>query len=431
MVPFPTSLKRFPRVRQSRLATFDRCALSSKFESDLEEGWSSHPQARGSLTHRVLAECLRTMHREGERTISPDVALAIFYEQLRMGGLDRQCPTCGAPARFDPEQQAVLCARGHANTSDLSNVPISEAKDIRWIVIKFARDNSFDIDNLVDVEQRLRTTIQYPDGQGGHVDRELTGALDALFIFGDLADHAVVLDWKDTWQLPAPTEVGFDGYFQQRFYAWLVMKNYPTVHRVTLREMYVRYSEPREADVWRGDLDHIEQELSALVERFDRAYEEQNFPPSPGRHCIAMCPAPEDCPIFPRARRQGAIQNQEDALTFARRLAVTEGVVSQLTEALQTWVGVHGPVPVSDHKGPRVYGFHERQRTSRPTKDEMAKALRLAGVKTIDLDELYPTSTVTRFDQHQPDGRTDLGQQVNDGDLLAALEASIQRPADG
>jgi hypothetical protein len=52
--------------------------------------------------------------------------------------------------------------------------------------------------------------------------------LDALMLEGTYDEHAIVLDWKDMWKLPPETEVGFGGYFQQRFYAYLIFANYPT-----------------------------------------------------------------------------------------------------------------------------------------------------------------------------------------------------------
>src|SRR5690242_11097282 len=116
------ALERFPTLRQSRLATFDACALRAFFEEEYRRGWSGHPQARGQLTHRVLARALRVMHEQGEGRIETDVILDLLFDELRMGG------------------------------EELVNVPMREVKDIRWVVVKFATDNEFDIANLVDVE---------------------------------------------------------------------------------------------------------------------------------------------------------------------------------------------------------------------------------------------------------------------------------------
>jgi PD-(D/E)XK nuclease superfamily protein len=432
----PDPLKRFPRLRQSALATFDRCALSAKFERDHERDWSNHAQARGTIFHRFAAEALREMLRQSERSIPADVALAIFHDVLSQVGTDRRCGICNAPAEFLDGR--VRCENGHDHGSNLLNIPFSEVKDLRWTVIKFATDNAFDIDNLVDVEQRLFAKIRYADEDGEMVDRLLTGQLDALFIIGADADHAIVLDWKDTWMLPAPTEVGFDGYFQQRFYAWLIFRNYPTVQRVTLRELYVRRSEPREADVWRSDLESIEPELAALARRYDQAFRTGNFPPSPGHHCM-MCPLPARCPIFPDARAEGALAarikagqpvaaSEEDAQRLARELIVAKAAVKRREEALKAWANVRGPVPISDHKGVRVLGFVERSRTARPTKEALEAALRAGG--PVDVDSLYAEAKQTVFTEHQVAGG-DWRDDPRDGDLMAALEASLERARSG
>lgn len=438
--PYPKAMARFPRIRQSTLATFDRCALSAHFEAKYSRRWSTLPQSRGTLTHRILAECLAAMSRGKEQTINPDVAVAIFHEQLRQHGVDRRCPMCAAPARFvragSAKNKALwpaggrnVCTRGHETESDFANLPMSEAKDVRWIVVKWANDNVFDIENLVDVEQRLLATLSYDDGEGGHVDRELTGQLDALFVVGERADHGIVLDWKDTWQLPAATEVGFDGYFQQRFYAWLVMKNYPTIQQVTLREHYVRYTEWREAIVWRYEMADIEAELSALLERFDYSMETGNHPPSPGKHCHAMCPRPDDCPIFPAVRSEGAIQSPEQALRYSQQATVAKAALDSRVREMRVWSDVHGPIEVSDHKGRRVWGFNSRKRVARPDRETMALAIAEANAagRPLDINTLYREALQTRFEEHQPDETTHAGGSDPDMDAqtMAALEASV------
>jgi hypothetical protein len=457
----------FDRLRQSRLATFDRCALSSRFEHELEaSGWSSLPASRGRLTHRVLARCLIAMHDahkqgpeapgqsgvafdgSGEKVaIDEEAALGIFYTELREHGIDRRCGRCGAPARLEPAGEyliddivafapaRIVCQRGHSHPSDASNLPVEEALDVKWIVKKFAIDNTFNIADLVDVEQRIGATLEYPheladpDPTLERTARYLTGQLDALFIVGEAVDHAIVLDWKDTWSLPAPSEVGFDGYFQQQFYGWLVLRNYPTVQRVTLREMYVRKSEYREADVYREDLPRIEAMLAALAERFDRAYTTGNFPPSPGQHC-GWCPKPDKCPIFPEARRGGGkIETAEQAELWARERVVAQRVVEDRDRELHPWAGRMGPIPISDHKGPRVLGFRDHHRTSRPKREDLKIALRLIGVQMSerDLDRLYRTTKITKFEQHPPGPNTHRAEAERDERLMDALRASVGR----
>lgn len=420
---YPTSLERFSRLRQSLLAAFDRCALTASFDLEYRKDWSGHPQARGQITHRVLAECLRTMFKRSERTIPTDAALEILHEALLQNGVDDRCGRCGAPATVIPGEQRIRCENGHTHGSNFVNIPMDQVKDLRWVVIKFATDNAFDIQNLVDIEQRLMSSLRYPDVDGGWTERTLSGQLDALFVVGEAADHAIVLDWKDTWALPAATEVGFDGYFQQRFYAWLVLKNYPTVQRVTLREFYVRFSEAREADVWRADIDDVEAELAALAKRFDQAFEQQNFPPSPGKHC-QMCPLPERCPIFPGVRTEGQIQSPEQAEKYAKEATVAKDALRNRDREMKAWASVRGDIPISDHKGPRVWGYRERTRTSRPTRDQMEAALAAGAV---DLDSLYSEAKQTRFEEHS---EPVFDEHPSDEELEATLRKSIEQEKD-
>lgn len=429
--PYPQALEQYPEIRQSILSAFDLCALETKFDLDYRKGWSSHPQARGTIFHRFAGRALTEMNKQGERTIEVDVALAILQEVLRQDDVDRECPECGTTEiKRGIVEGFRTCGKGHRFETEFVNVPWHEVKDLAWVVKKWAYDNAFDIDNLVDVEHRLKATITYPNANG--VERILTGQLDSFFVEGEWDDHAIVLDWKDMWKLPRPTEVSFEGYFQQRFYAWLVFKqkdevrsgrqsgipSYESIEKVTLREFYVRRSEPREATIWRTNMPEIEEELRALVERFDRAVEEDMWVPTPGSHC-SYCPRPTACPIPPFARGAGRIEDQKQADAAARQLIVAEAIVKQNKEALAGWAAIHGNIPIRDAKGERVWGHRETQRTDRPTKEQMKDALSRGEV---DLDKLYPEKTITKFEPHVPEKKNEAEE---DAKLLAALQESV------
>lgn len=394
--PYPTSLERFETLRQSRLAAFDRCALSAYF--DEEYGWfGSHRQAGGQIAHACVAKILAAMYSTDSDTIPTGEAVAILDETIRQ-----------------------------ADMEELVNLPMEEIKNLRWVIVKFATDNQFEIKRLIDIEQRLGAEVRYPNEDGSYTTRILTGQLDALFVVGAELDEAIVIDWKDTWGMPGPTDVGFDGYFQQRFYALLVFRNYPMINKVTLREHYLRYSEYREAVVWRADAEDIEAELAALAERYDRAFAEEQFPPTPGAHCSSMCARPGACPIVAAARQEGMIEDEKTAKQVAAELTVAEAVAKGRRKALSAWTSVHGSQEVSHHKGTRGWGHREQKRTKKPTpeqvKAEIAAAERM-GI-TPDIDKLYVTTTGTRFDQHilsEPEPSAD------DAKLMATLEESVKQ----
>lgn len=424
-VPYPKALERFPTLRQSRLSTFDKCALEAHFEEEFRRDWSGHPQARGIIAHRVYARALQVMHEHNERRIETDVILELLFDTLRQADADTECPMCGKEIVEQKDGRAT-CAVGHSFRSDLVNIPFEQIKDLRWEVVKFAHDNEFDIENLVDIEHRLRGTLTYPGSNGAKIERVLTGQLDALFVAGEDDDEAVVIDYKSTWDLPAPQEVGFEGYFQQRFYAWLVMVNYPAFQRVTTREHYTRFSATREATVERVQLEYITAELAALAERFDRAFEQENFPPSPGRHC-QLCPRPGSCPIFPGVRVEGAITDDAMAHRYAGEALVAKAAYEQRQKALRAWASVRGAVPITSTPGrERVWGFRESKRTSRPTKDELERALYVHG-SNLDLNSLYKPQAVTRFEPHYP---REVQEEPVDAGLMNALEQSLKAADD-
>ena len=388
-IPYPKATEAFPTVRQSLLSRFDECGLASQFDMKYRKMFSDAASGRGIIWHRAAAKLLREMAAHGEDSIEVDVALAILLETLRQDDV---------------------------TVDEIVNIPMREINDLAWMVKKFAGETRWDIKNLVDIERRLVWTVTYPNPHGGFVDREITGQLDALFAEGAELDRGVVIDYKTGWWLPPPSEISEGGFFQQRFYGLLVLRNYPTLNSVTLREFYPRYSESREATLYRDQLDEIEEAVTALVERFDRSVEEDVWHPSPGKHC-GYCPRPTACPIFPTARRAGRISSMEEAGMVAAQVLVAEAAIKQNKEALKAWAGTHGSIPVKDAKAERVYGHRVTKRTERPTREQMERAIQTGE----SLDDLYRETVTTRFEIHIP--KPDVVE--DDQDLLERLERSV------
>lgn len=388
-------VERFPAIRQSTLSAFDDCALSAYFDLSHGQLWSTHPQGRGTIFHRTIAECLRTMrhpHRM-EDTIPVSEALEILHETLRQERI------------FDPE----LGDYRPLEPEEIVRVPVRQISELRRFVSKFARDNSFDIEKIVDVERRLSATVRYPDANGEIVERVLTGQIDCLMYRPPVKQGerpgALVIDWKDTWGLPPDhsdvdeddgSGLSWHGYFQQRFYAWLIMRNYPKVMQVTLREFYIRHTVPRPATVTRERLHLIEQELAILAQQFDAAVGQGKPPwpykletvgrwkPSPGKHC-GFCLRPGQCPIEEESRGEGALSSQAGAERYAAELEVVERVRDHRLSALKVWCEAHGPVPVRWAKGRmmamwkpnktgsgRRFGIHPAPVSDRTSKQERA-----------------------------------------------------------
>lgn len=339
-----------PMVRHSLMAKFDDCPLSCYFELKLAQGWSTHPQARGTIFHRFAAEALREMKRQDSKGIPKGVALAILEEVL--------------------EQRDV-------HPTERVRVPLREIPLLRMAASKFAKDNEFTIRNIVDVEKRLTAPLSYVDDEGTIRERMLTGQLDVLVADRENDKGAIVIDWKDTWGLPperkaddrdaAEAGLSYHGFFQQRFYGWLVMKTYRDIDKVTLREFYPRRSKARPAAIYRKDLERVEKELSNIVLELDRCLasgkpKKLEFPdvapwnPQPGKHCF-YCVAGHRCPIEVDAREAITVRTPDEARDAVARLQVAEAVRKSHRGALRPYVDEHGPQEAKDSKGRLVFGL--------------------------------------------------------------------------
>jgi hypothetical protein len=383
-VPLDEVMRIFPTLRQSLLSKHDDCPLSTLMELRFARGWNTHPQARGQIFHLFAAKVLAELRVQQSETIPVNVAEAILIEACR-----QRTNAAGDPI---PPQ-------------DIVRVPMRQMGELRMAARKFAKDNSFSYRKIVDIEKRLAAPLVYVDANGELRERVLTGQIDALLF--DPPAGAIVIDWKDTWALPPePKEKGPDdfvgeddelagvsyhGYFQQRFYGWLVMKNYSNVDSVTLREFYARKTKARKATLTRDRMQEVEEELSILVQQFDDAMATGEPPwpygwfddgaggreldierlglwkPQPGKHC-GFCAASRHCPIDEDARIEagGAITSWERAKKAAAELQVIERVRKVLIDACKGFVETQGaPIPVRASKGRRVLGWFETKRGRR------------------------------------------------------------------
>lgn len=348
-------VERWPKIRQSWLASFDDCPLSSWFGLRYQTGmWATIHQAIGIMFHRVAAACLEEMRQMDSETIPVGVALAILEEKLAQ--------------RDVPAEERV-------------RIPIREIPTLRWLVAKFARDNSFTVRHLVDVEKQLEAKLSYTDADGVVRERILTGRPDALVADPNDPEGAIIPDFKSGWGLPAERKgdkddaVSYEGLFQLHFYGWLVMMNFPSVERVKLREFYARRTKARKATFERKDLKKTEEMLAETVRDLDLCLasgkpRRLRFPdvapwnPSPGKHC-SNCVAPHLCPIEPTVRSRYAITTKKEATKAVAILHVAEAIRDQLRQGLRPYFEGHGPVPVKWSRGRLVYGL-KTQKGGRP-----------------------------------------------------------------
>lgn len=452
-VPYPRAVADLPKVRQSILSDFDNCALSAHFELE-HGGFDSHPAARGTIVHRVIARCLSMLESgddSGPRDFEPtaedralqradrvpvDVALSVLDELL---------------AQHDEPLEPEGFAHG------VTNLPLREVAQARVSLKAWASWCRFTPENFAGIERRLEAVLRYPNRETGEaVERVVSGQLD-LLLLEEAGEHAIVVDWKDTFAIPSmglPDDaidqfgqsiarddaVSQEGYFQQRFYAMLVFLFYPRVQRVTLREFYPRYakgtvpdpltgrpiSPVREATVHRIVMAEIVAEMAALLERFDRAYERDVWRPSPGSHCY-YCLNPSGCPIFPAARREGRLSGmtREDAEALAGRVQVRAAALRQDRAALRAWGEAFGEVAVRDAKRPRVFGPVVRQKELKPTAAQVREAL----ARGQNPAELYRTVEEVRWTVHAPDEEHPFAAaaRVEEEMLLAAERAAEDR----
>lgn len=342
--------QRWPVLRQSDLAWLNDCELGAYFNMKYATGFSTTPQARGTLEHRVIAACIREMQRNDSEVIDPEVAKAILWEKLRQHGV--------------PPEERV-------------RVPIAEIPAMERAMGKWSWDNALSIRNVLDTERRLYGTLSYRAESGELVERSVSGQLDVMMQLGD--DELLVLDWKGALHAPPERDedenedgkgLSPEGFFQQRVYAILALQNFLSLKATTLREVYHRLTKMRPARMTRADLPGAEELLSLVVEDFDAALASGPPPaltiealeahghwkPSPGPHHCRLCPGRRFCPINDEIT-VGGITTLEDAERLAGARATAREIDAAVKPHLEAWADLHGPIPLKYSKGRRVLGF--------------------------------------------------------------------------
>jgi hypothetical protein len=348
-------IERWPRIRQSTLANHDDCALSAYFEMRYTGYWSNLPAASGTIFHRFCAAVLKYMREADAEFIDVGIALGILAEVLEQRDVE-------------PHERV--------------RIPLREVPNLRWMAVKFAKDNRFSIRHVVDVEHRLEAPIEYRDDDGELRTRILTGQLDALIADPAREEEAIIIDWKSGWGLPPRRPenaddpgLSYHGFFQQRFYGWLVMKNYPHIKAVTLREFYTRRTEARPARIERSKLEEVEEDLARAVRELDLALASgppkklqlskvAPWNPAPGKHC-AYCVGASQCPIESSARERHSATSQKQAERMVAELEIAESIRGSHREALRQFVDLHGPVGARWSKGRRAFGY-KTQKNGKP-----------------------------------------------------------------
>ncbi len=329
-------------VRQSFAATYDGCPKAAQL-SEGERGFSTHPQARGTVMHsftqKVIEECIAN----GERTYPTEMAKPLMVEVIQESGLPIDAP------EFD---------------------------NLMGLAWKFCDQREFNIDRVVDLEEQYTTDIN---------GVSFTGRPDLV----EIEDRvATVTDWKTSFAIDPETEL--KGSFQGRAYAKQIFDAYPQVFTVRLVWEYQRWDKVREVVLTRSDLPDIEAMLQSLVARIQRSYEQDEWPASPGKWC-ALCPAPQECPIPSMYRGEGQVVDPASAREVGELLVSLQAIEKASKKSLRAYCAEHGPVEI----GGLAWDFKTAADSDRVIdKGVLRQHMETAGLKWDEFFKLVKGSTI-------------------------------------
>lgn len=306
-------------IRQSAAKVYDQCPKRAVDEATRTFNDYSHgPAALDTAFHMFMEEFLRTLHRQGEQAMPTEEAVNVMREVI-----------------------------AHADCPHLS---VDQQRDLVILVLQAAQ-RTWPAQRLFALEERLYATVPCPDGK----DRQITGKPDA--IFADPPKGAVCLDYKVSWAVPpSPRDGDFTrdhgrpylserGTFQLDTNGLLIMRNFPAIKRVILREYFPRLDEIREATLEAAELEHVEQRLGVIVMRFEQSLGGALEPePRPGKWC-SHCPISRECPVPQDDREPGVLDSPEAADAEAARWQVVSELDDDMRKALRNFHEETGYAP--------------------------------------------------------------------------------------
>jgi RecB family exonuclease len=305
--------------RQSTLRAHATCPRRTRFElqaGDVTTGWSEAYADLGTVGHAVLAEIMETLRRQGEKQMATEEAMVICWEVYNA-------------------HPVIL--------------PAKELEDLAWMIRGFCQ-YEWRPERTLSIEEPLRVEIVCPDG----VTRTVKGQPD--LVIADPPYGVIVVDYKFGMARPkaprqAPAEgeavVGKQylsdaGLFQREVYGLLVLHRYPHTRYAMLRELPLRFPHegPREADLQRSDLEHVEKAVGSRMMKLAHAIDEGPksplWSPRPGSHCN-KCPVARSCPVPREMRGTGAIATPAQADAAASALARLSAKREQLTGQVKSF----------------------------------------------------------------------------------------------
>jgi hypothetical protein len=334
-------------MRQSLLSGFETCGRRTlhglQFDqvdgyADWAVGYVDYTAELGKALHLFARKYLRVLRASGDANMDWQVARPLVLEVL-------------AEADF------IL--------------PSDERDELFWLCRGFCHFR-WPSRNIRSLERRLSMDVAGPDG----VYRTITGQPDVIIADPDTVQPGVVIvDYKSTRARPPSPKNQPDaeyaegkkylsdrGHFQLDTYGAMVLVGSPNLFKATLRQLFARSGQIREASLTRDELPYVLEQLGIQAMRLEGAVKEgptsRLWAPHSGAHCAKQCPVARSCPIPAEMRGDGAVESDEMQDRWGERWVTHHAQDLAIKRALQTREAATGrPAVLPDGKHLR---WHEK-----------------------------------------------------------------------
>lgn len=324
--------------RQSLLARADVCRYSAKLALDHPDQ-QAHELHFGAAVHAFAERLMNDLIAHGEKTLyaaaegEDPVSAAREVASLSAAMVDEIL-------REHPEWPVPTVDPSHSTDH------------LRQVCYHLAVGLDVDPDKVLGVEREFELELE--------CGKLLTGRIDLL----SEADPGTLLvdDYKSTFNVPS--ESAYEGLFQMKAYALLVLLGRPRdglpplgdgVQFVHTRQVFPRYLSDdgalrerstvlsrQEIMDWRWDLERLASDFLARLEA------DGPWPATRGAHC-SECAAPRLCPLPPRLRDYaGSINTREEAELAMAATEAAAADVAAMRREIRNWSKRNGALRVGD-----------------------------------------------------------------------------------
>ncbi len=330
LAPVEQNIEAPRTVSMGRLDKLDSCPHSYYLDVLYDGGAQSHMRATGAVFHEFAEQATNRMLEAGEPYYPGEVA----REHIQSILLETEM-VVPAHAQDALRGMAFNWGERHSQTIDLRSLIANE----RLLAIEIGGWTLRGRIDRAHISERTCFIYDYKTGLNIPSSQKLMEDFQLLF-YPLLLAEGITVDREGNVLDDRPPAAGCNEFWPTLVFPRWITDEGRVLERSPMEggQIVIR----RREDLW-----DLKQSLLGLLKRLERGLETGIWPAASGSHC-SRCPAQSKCPIPPELRELEECESIEEASTLGAAWERTNAVQKRRREAIKSFAGEHGAIPVGD-----------------------------------------------------------------------------------